>query len=125
MERIPDVGRVKLLPEDSLIIMASDGLWDVLEDQQAVDIAQVVPLCPPLRHVFICASDALPYDEDMQSRESRCASARRRGSHSTKNTREGTSPMPTTDHIAYMQSCAAGAALCSSCCTNRVIFNRE
>ncbi|CAL8468404.1 g7944 [Coccomyxa elongata] len=40
VERIPDVGRVQLLPEDSLIIMASDGLWDVLGDQQAVDIAQ-------------------------------------------------------------------------------------
>ncbi len=30
-----------MLPEDSLLIMASDGLWDVLLDQQAVDIAEV------------------------------------------------------------------------------------
>ena len=41
VDRLPEVGRVQLLPEDSFIIMASDGLWDVLEDQQAVDIAQV------------------------------------------------------------------------------------
>jgi serine/threonine protein phosphatase PrpC len=40
VESRPDVGRVLLLPEDSLMIMASDGLWDVLEDQQAVDIAE-------------------------------------------------------------------------------------
>lgn len=41
VECTPDVGRVKLLPEDSLLIMASDGLWDVLLDQQAIDIAEV------------------------------------------------------------------------------------
>ena len=43
MESKPDVGKVLLLPEDSLVIMASDGLWDVIEDQQAVDIALVCP----------------------------------------------------------------------------------
>lgn len=41
MECTPEVGRVQMLPEDSLLIMASDGLWDVLLDQQAVDIAEV------------------------------------------------------------------------------------
>ena len=44
VECMPDVGRVLLLPEDSMVIMASDGLWDVLSDQQAVDAAEVRPL---------------------------------------------------------------------------------
>ena len=41
VECTPEVGRVQMLPEDSMLIMASDGLWDVLLDQQAVDIAEV------------------------------------------------------------------------------------
>ena len=41
VESRPDVGRVLLQPEDSFIILASDGLWDVLDDQSAVDIAKV------------------------------------------------------------------------------------
>ncbi len=41
VERRPDVGRVQLSPGDDLVIMASDGLWDVMDDQTAVDIAQV------------------------------------------------------------------------------------
>ncbi|CAL5221222.1 g3373 [Coccomyxa viridis] len=40
VECMPDVGRVQLLPEDSMVIMASDGLWDVLSDQQAVETAE-------------------------------------------------------------------------------------
>ncbi|KAK9851327.1 hypothetical protein WJX84_001751 [Apatococcus fuscideae] len=35
----PDVSRRKLLPGDAFIIVASDGLWDALTDQNAVDIA--------------------------------------------------------------------------------------
>lgn len=34
----PDVIREKLVPEDSFLIMASDGLWDVITDEQACDI---------------------------------------------------------------------------------------
>ena len=45
---MPDVGRVQLLPEDSMVVMASDGLWDVLSDQQAVDTAEVGLLGPAL-----------------------------------------------------------------------------
>ena len=41
VECMPDVGRVQLVPDDSMMIMASDGLWDVLSDQQAVDAAEV------------------------------------------------------------------------------------
>ena len=35
----PTVGRVRLGPADDVLILASDGLWDVLTDQQACDIA--------------------------------------------------------------------------------------
>ena len=35
----PTVGRVQLGPGDDVLILASDGLWDVLSDQQACDIA--------------------------------------------------------------------------------------
>ena len=43
------MGRVQLLPEDSMLIMASDGLWDVLSDQQAVDTAEV---CMPFMDII-------------------------------------------------------------------------
>ena len=48
VECLPDVGRVQLLPEDSTLIMASDGLWDVLSDQLAVDTAEV---CVPIMDI--------------------------------------------------------------------------
>ena len=41
VERKPDVGIVALTPEDGFVVLASDGLWDVLSDQEAVDVAQV------------------------------------------------------------------------------------
>lgn len=34
----PDVRRVQLQVEDEFIVVASDGLWDVLSDQDACDI---------------------------------------------------------------------------------------
>ena len=41
VESRPEVGRVFLQPEDAFVILASDGLWDVLDDQAAVDVAKV------------------------------------------------------------------------------------
>ena len=37
----PDVGRWSLQQGDSFAVLASDGLWDVMSNQQAVDCAQV------------------------------------------------------------------------------------
>lgn len=37
----PDVSRIRALPEDRFIVMASDGLWDVIEDRESVAIVQV------------------------------------------------------------------------------------
>lgn len=34
----PDVRQVDLGPEDDAVVMASDGVWDMVDDQQAVDI---------------------------------------------------------------------------------------
>lgn len=34
----PDVTRHHLTPDDKFILLASDGLWDVLTDQEAVDV---------------------------------------------------------------------------------------
>lgn len=41
MECEPDIGHTKLGPGDSFVILASDGLWDVMDDQTACNIAQV------------------------------------------------------------------------------------
>ena len=37
----PDVTRLRPSPEDTFIVMASDGLWDVIDDQESVTIVQV------------------------------------------------------------------------------------
>ena len=37
----PDVGQHALRADDRFIVMATDGLWDVLTDQEAVDTASV------------------------------------------------------------------------------------
>lgn len=37
----PDVTRMCLTPEDTFIVMASDGLWDVIDDHESVNIVQV------------------------------------------------------------------------------------
>ncbi|CAG9467250.1 unnamed protein product [Pedinophyceae sp. YPF-701] len=35
----PDVSRLRLTPNDNMVIAASDGLWDVMSDQDAVELA--------------------------------------------------------------------------------------
>lgn len=57
VERRPDVGRVQLSPGDDLVIMASDGLWDVMDDQTAVDIAQV---CAQIQ-ALLCMAELFRY----------------------------------------------------------------
>ncbi len=42
MEAEPDVARVELSSADEFLLLASDGLWDVLTDQQACDVARQV-----------------------------------------------------------------------------------
>lgn len=39
MECEPDITRRCLTPDDKFVLIASDGLWDVLSDQEAVDVA--------------------------------------------------------------------------------------
>jgi serine/threonine protein phosphatase PrpC len=34
----PDVRQVDLGPEDQAVVMASDGVWDMVDDQNAVNI---------------------------------------------------------------------------------------
>ncbi len=38
----PDVRRLVPVPGDNFVVLASDGLWDVLSDQEAVDCANAV-----------------------------------------------------------------------------------
>lgn len=45
----PDVTRLRAMAEDSFVVMASDGLWDVISDQEAVVIVQVSTFGSPAR----------------------------------------------------------------------------
>lgn len=38
----PEVRRLRMRPGDAAIILASDGLWDVMDDCEAVDIVEKV-----------------------------------------------------------------------------------
>ena len=38
----PEVRRLRLRPGDAAIILASDGLWDVMDDSEAVDVVEKV-----------------------------------------------------------------------------------
>jgi serine/threonine protein phosphatase PrpC len=40
--QVPDVARVELQADDAALVVASDGLWDVVSDQEAADIVQEV-----------------------------------------------------------------------------------
>jgi hypothetical protein len=42
VEAEPDVARVELSSGDEFLLLASDGLWDVLSDQEACDVARQV-----------------------------------------------------------------------------------
>ena len=44
MECEPDINQWRLQEGDSFAVLASDGLWDVMSDQEAVDSVQVVHL---------------------------------------------------------------------------------
>ncbi len=43
---IPDIKEEALAVHDEFIIMASDGLWDVFENQEAVDFVRDVKVSP-------------------------------------------------------------------------------
>lgn len=52
----PDVTRLRTTHEDSFVVMASDGLWDVISDQEAVTIVQVCSRCRFQSENQICCS---------------------------------------------------------------------
>ena len=51
MDCTPEVRSVELNPGDNAIVLATDGLWDVLSDVAVVDLLGQVPpaavKCPP------------------------------------------------------------------------------
>ncbi|GIL80760.1 hypothetical protein Vretimale_9141 [Volvox reticuliferus] len=61
----PDVRRLMPQPGDNLVVMGSDGLWDVMSDQEAVDCANTALLAR--RGPLTSTSPAFAYrDEDAQ-----------------------------------------------------------
>lgn len=66
MECEPDVRRLVPVPGDNFVVLASDGLWDVLSDQEAVDCANAVLkvgeglVCWPSRFVNVNDSQLIP-----------------------------------------------------------------
>lgn len=49
---IPDIKEETLVSHDEFIIMASDGLWDVIENQEAVDFVRDVKVSST--HRWVC-----------------------------------------------------------------------
>jgi serine/threonine protein phosphatase PrpC len=43
----PDVREEKLTPQDDVMILASDGLWDVLSNQEAVNMIREIDVSVP------------------------------------------------------------------------------
>ena len=41
----PDIREEDLTAEDEVMIMASDGLWDVISNQEAINIIKDTPVC--------------------------------------------------------------------------------
>ena len=41
----PDIREEDLTSEDEVMIMASDGLWDVISNQEAINIIKDTPVC--------------------------------------------------------------------------------
>eukprot|EP00798_Chlamydomonas_sp_ICE-L_P014654 gene14654-20688_t len=59
VESEPDVKRLVPKPGDSFVVLASDGLWDVLSDQESVDCVEVVLKgCPGWSDSNFTSSDA-------------------------------------------------------------------
>ena len=53
----PDVREEDLTSEDEVIIMASDGLWDVIANQEAINIIKDTPVHTASPHMPACARD--------------------------------------------------------------------
>lgn len=53
MECTPEMRRVELQPGDFAIVLASDGLWDVLSDTEVVTILQKVGTAKPCHHYVV------------------------------------------------------------------------
>ena len=51
----PDVREEDLTSEDEVIIMASDGLWDVIANQEAVNIIKDTPVQTASPEMPACA----------------------------------------------------------------------
>ena len=92
MSAAPDVCEHKLeRTRDTWLILACDGVWDVLSDQQvcevvkqhasaksAAEVSQWVPAS--LAHAHILASEQTPLDCPQPSMQAVCKQAHRRGS---------------------------------------------
>ena len=50
----PDIREEDLTSEDEVMIMASDGLWDVISNQEAINIIKDTPVCLFSKRISSC-----------------------------------------------------------------------
>lgn len=60
----PDVHHVKVEPGDEFLIMATDGIWDVMDDQMAVNICRQMPTSHDMAQTLVRAAVSMGTEDN-------------------------------------------------------------